>query len=318
MAYAEQAWTNGKDGGTPLSAARLTHIEDGIAAAATVADAAIPAAQKGAANGVATLAADGTIPTAQIPALALVTAQAVASQAAMLALANVQPGDIAVRTDGAGTFILTATPATTLGNWMRLNAPTDVVTSVNGQTGTVVLAAADVGAIAASLGTTKGDILVRTASGFARLAVGADTQVLTVDSTQAAGVKWAAGGSGGGSTPGAWTNITSFAAGVAAAGGAYNTPSCRLGADGSTVQLRGVINITSSVSAGSTALTLPAGFRPTKTVGVAVSGTQSGGAASFNGSATIASTGALAPAGSAFSASGGGEAIFLDDVTFTL
>ena len=39
--------------------------------------------------------------------------------------------------------------------------------------------------------TTKGDLLVRTASGNVRLAAGPDTQVLTADSTQPEGVKWA-------------------------------------------------------------------------------------------------------------------------------
>jgi hypothetical protein len=46
--------------------------------------------------------------------------------------------------------------------------------------------------------TTKGDIYTHTASVDARLAVGVDGSVLTADSTQATGIKWAsAGGSGG-------------------------------------------------------------------------------------------------------------------------
>src|SRR5690606_41003666 len=34
VAYSKQTWTNGPDGGTPLSAARLNHIEDEIGRAA--------------------------------------------------------------------------------------------------------------------------------------------------------------------------------------------------------------------------------------------------------------------------------------------
>lgn len=34
MAYKKQEWKNGEDGGTPITAERLNHIEDGIAAKA--------------------------------------------------------------------------------------------------------------------------------------------------------------------------------------------------------------------------------------------------------------------------------------------
>lgn len=62
--------------------------------------------------------------------------------------------------------------------------------------------AAQVGAPALSVVTTKGDLYVATASGaVARLGVGSDTQVLTADSTQTTGVKWAAGGAGSYSLP---------------------------------------------------------------------------------------------------------------------
>jgi len=89
----------------------------------------------------------GVVPTSQIPAIALSTRVAVADQATMLALttAQVQPGDVAVRGDGAGTFMLVGADPSVLGNWGLLNAPTDKVTSVNSQIGTVVLGKTDIG-----------------------------------------------------------------------------------------------------------------------------------------------------------------------------
>lgn len=89
----------------------------------------------------------GLVPTSQLPSIALGTTVTVASQAAMLALTTgqVQPGDLAVRTDGAGTFMLNLADPSILGNWVLLSAPTDVVTTVNGQNGTVVLGKTDVG-----------------------------------------------------------------------------------------------------------------------------------------------------------------------------
>jgi hypothetical protein len=94
--------------------------------------------QKGAVNGIATLDGTGKIPTSELPALAISETFVVSSQAAMLAL-TAQVGDTAVRTDVSKTFILTATPASTLGNWQELLTPTDAVQSVDGSTGAVVL-----------------------------------------------------------------------------------------------------------------------------------------------------------------------------------
>jgi lysophospholipase L1-like esterase len=60
------------------------------------------------------------------------------------------------------------------------------------------------GAVQGSTATTKGDLLVASAAAtLARLGVGADGQVLTADSTQALGVKWAAAAAGGGGAPAA-------------------------------------------------------------------------------------------------------------------
>jgi hypothetical protein len=94
--------------------------------------------QKGVANGIAELDGNGLVPTHHLPALAISETSVVASQAAMLAL-TAQIGDVAVRTDVNKSFILTATPASTLGNWQELLTPTDAVLSVDGSTGAVSL-----------------------------------------------------------------------------------------------------------------------------------------------------------------------------------
>jgi hypothetical protein len=94
--------------------------------------------QKGVANGIAELDGSGLVPTHHLPALAITTTQVVASQAAMLAL-TAQIGDVAVRTDVNKSFILTATPASTLANWQELLTPTDAVLSVDGGTGAISL-----------------------------------------------------------------------------------------------------------------------------------------------------------------------------------
>ena len=94
--------------------------------------------QKGAASGIASLDGSGLIPTGQLPALAITETSVVVSQAAMLAL-TAQVGDVAVRTDVNKSFILTASPASTLGNWQELLTPTDAVLSVDGNTGAISL-----------------------------------------------------------------------------------------------------------------------------------------------------------------------------------
>jgi hypothetical protein len=102
------------------------------------ADTMIPAAEKGAVNGVATLGSDGKLTTAQIPDVTITDTFVVSSQAAMLAL-TAQVGDVAVRTDLNKSFILRVAGASTLANWQELLTPTDSVLSVDGQTGAVDL-----------------------------------------------------------------------------------------------------------------------------------------------------------------------------------
>jgi hypothetical protein len=98
----------------------------------------------GVANGVASLNLYGLIPNNQIPAISFQSATVVTGQPAMLALNNAVVGSIAIRTDNSKNFVLSALPASTIGNWIELVSPASV-TSVNGNAGpTVNLAAADI------------------------------------------------------------------------------------------------------------------------------------------------------------------------------
>jgi hypothetical protein len=94
--------------------------------------------QKGANNGIASLDSGGKVPSSQLPAIAIAEVYVVASQAAMLALPS-DVGEIAIRTDVNKSFILAASPASTLANWKELLTPPDAVQSVDGLTGAVDL-----------------------------------------------------------------------------------------------------------------------------------------------------------------------------------
>jgi hypothetical protein len=120
-----------------LNAQKITGLQDPTSAQDAVTLNYITT-QKGVANGLAELDGAGLVPTHHLPALAITTTQVVSTQSAMLAL-TAQVGDVAVRTDLNKSFILTATPATTLGNWQELLTPTDAVLSVDGSTGAVTL-----------------------------------------------------------------------------------------------------------------------------------------------------------------------------------
>jgi hypothetical protein len=96
----------------------------------------------------------GVIPLSQIPSSALPNVVMVANRAALLALttAQVQYGDFALITATAdkGSYILTADDPSIFTNWTPFSTPSAPVTSVNTQTGDVVLTAASVGALASN------------------------------------------------------------------------------------------------------------------------------------------------------------------------
>lgn len=104
----------------------------------------------GAADGVASLDGSGKVPSSQLPAIAISDTFVVADEAEMLAL-TAEVGDVAVRTDLSKSFILTASPASSLANWQELLSPPDTVLSVNGQTGIVSLNSDDVAEGASNL-----------------------------------------------------------------------------------------------------------------------------------------------------------------------
>jgi hypothetical protein len=64
-----------------------------------------------------------------LPSLAISDVFTVVDETAMLAL-TAEVGDVAIRTDVNKTFILSASPATTLENWKEILTPADGVTSV--------------------------------------------------------------------------------------------------------------------------------------------------------------------------------------------
>ncbi len=104
----------------------------------------LDATEKGANNGVASLGNDGKIPSTQIPAISFQSASVVSSQTAMLAINGAVVGSIAIRTDNNKNYVLSASPSTTLTNWIELATPNSV-SSVNGFAGpNVVLTSNDV------------------------------------------------------------------------------------------------------------------------------------------------------------------------------
>jgi len=94
----------------------------------------------------ARLTGDGTIPTSMLPNDALVNIVSVSSEAEMLALTDVQPGDTVLRQDlpSDKLFTLLALPASDLGNWEQSGLG---IQTLNGQSGPVVnLGSGDIGA----------------------------------------------------------------------------------------------------------------------------------------------------------------------------
>jgi hypothetical protein len=104
----------------------------------------IDASKVGLANGVASLNASGLIPSSQLPPVSISSTSVVSNDVDMLALSSATVGSIAIRTDLNKNFVLSALPASTLGNWVELLTPAAPVQTVNGYTGTVNLSKIDI------------------------------------------------------------------------------------------------------------------------------------------------------------------------------
>lgn len=107
-------------------------------------------AARGAANGLATLGPDSKLPESMLPAIAITEyLGASANQAAMLALSG-QKGDWTIRQDLGTVWLITGTNPGLLSSWTELGYPTVPVTSVNGQSGAVVISPSSIGAATAA------------------------------------------------------------------------------------------------------------------------------------------------------------------------
>jgi len=104
----------------------------------------LDASKIGVANGAASLNASGLIPSSQLPPVSISSTSVVSSDVDMLALSSATVGSIAIRTDLNKNYILSALPASILGNWVELLTPAAPVQTVNGYTGSVNLSKIDI------------------------------------------------------------------------------------------------------------------------------------------------------------------------------
>jgi hypothetical protein len=136
----------------------------------------------GVANGVATLDGSGTVPISQLPAAVL---GALSYQGTWNASTNTPTLTSSVGTKGyyyvvnvAGSTNLNGITDWQIGDWAVYNGTawqkidnTDAVTSVNGYTGTVVLNAADVGAVPYTGATTAVDLNAKSLTNVSHLGI---------------------------------------------------------------------------------------------------------------------------------------------------
>jgi len=146
----------------------------------------IPTTDRGIANGVASLDGSGTVPVSQLPAAVL---GALSYQGTWNASTNTPTLTSSVGTKGyyyvvnvAGSTNLNGITDWVVGDWAVYNGSawqkvdnTDAVTSVNGYTGTVVLNAADVGAVPYTGATAAVDLNAKSLTNVSNLGINTTT-----------------------------------------------------------------------------------------------------------------------------------------------
>jgi hypothetical protein len=134
---------------------------------------------------------------------------------------------------------LVAASAADSGARLAVGSNGQVLTADSAQTLGIKWAALPSGGMVAdTIWDTKGDLAVATgADAASKLAVGSNGQVLTADSTQTTGIKWAAAAAGGGVTELSYVEFTSSVSISATAEGSANTvvTAASLTVDGSTL-----------------------------------------------------------------------------------
>ncbi len=106
---------------------------------------------RGAASGIATLDAGGKVPQSQIPAVALSEYKGDVADAAAMTALTAQQGDWCTRQDEGVDYILSGSDSSVAADWRPISSPNNGVTSVNGNTGAVTLAAAAFSGAAADI-----------------------------------------------------------------------------------------------------------------------------------------------------------------------
>ena len=169
----------GRSGAVTLTSADISGLGSAAAKNTGTADGNVPV-----------LGANGKLPYSMIPAVAITNTFTAESQTAMLALSGAEIGDVCVRTDLNKSYILTSDAANayaTLANWRELLTPTDVVQSVAGRTGAIVLTTADIGGLGAAAtkdtGTASGNVPVLGTGGKLGLALIPTASTITNSTT---------------------------------------------------------------------------------------------------------------------------------------